>query len=217
MPIDVLPRLYGSIFTTSAVVEELRLPHFPATVQQWAQGPPSWLMIEQPQRVDFLDQLDAGEASAISLAVERHADAVLIDERNGTMVARSNGLSTIGTLPHFLDPTATEDFICQLYEFTREQVASARAYVLNNPDTVMAQHLEIEARMAEGNGPEVIAQAERTHAAFLDFKRWLPDRDHAEGNGGPAKPRQDLGVGPEGSVTFREWFNKRNPRLVGGT
>jgi hypothetical protein len=96
--IGALPRLYGNVFTTPTVVEELRLPHFPSIVRQWAQTPPTWLVIEQPLQVDFLDQLDAGEASALSLAVERHADAVLIDERNGNMLARSNGLSTIGTL-----------------------------------------------------------------------------------------------------------------------
>lgn len=46
-------------------------------------------------------------------------------------------------LPYFLDPTATEAQIAALYELTIEQVAAARAYVLNNPDTVLARHLEI--------------------------------------------------------------------------
>jgi predicted nucleic acid-binding protein len=96
--IDSLPRLYGTILTTSTVIGELQLPHFPAAVRQWAQQIPAWLKIEQPQHLDFLDRLDAGEASALSLAMERHADAVLIDERNGTTVARSKGVATIGTL-----------------------------------------------------------------------------------------------------------------------
>ena len=90
--IHVLPRLYGQIITTPTVVSELKAAHFPIAVQRWATQPPEWLMVQQPQRVDFLDQLDAGEASAISLALERHADAVLIDERLGTNVARSSGL-----------------------------------------------------------------------------------------------------------------------------
>lgn len=42
--------------------------------------------------------LDSGEAAALSLAVEIHADAVLIDERRGYEVAVQLGLRTIGIL-----------------------------------------------------------------------------------------------------------------------
>lgn len=42
--------------------------------------------------------LDSGEAAALSLAVEIHADAVLIDERRGHEVATQLGLRTIGIL-----------------------------------------------------------------------------------------------------------------------
>ena len=42
--------------------------------------------------------LDAGEAAALSLAVEIHADAVLIDERRGYEVAVQLGLRTLGIL-----------------------------------------------------------------------------------------------------------------------
>ena len=42
--------------------------------------------------------LDSGEAAALSLAVEIHADAVLIDERRGYEVAIQLGLRTIGIL-----------------------------------------------------------------------------------------------------------------------
>jgi predicted nucleic acid-binding protein len=42
--------------------------------------------------------LDAGEAAALSLAVEIHADAVLIDERRGYEVAQQLGLNVIGVL-----------------------------------------------------------------------------------------------------------------------
>src|SRR6516164_10529896 len=90
---------------------------------------------------------------------------------------RGRGPEILGTritvynlLPHFLDPAATEAFICQLYQLTPEQVAAARAYVLNNPDTVLERHLQIEARLAAGNPPEVIERAKQTHATFLKFK-----------------------------------------------
>lgn len=42
--------------------------------------------------------LDSGEAAALSLAVEIHADAVLIAERRGYEVALQLGLRTIGIL-----------------------------------------------------------------------------------------------------------------------
>lgn len=42
--------------------------------------------------------LDPGEAAALSLAIEIHADAVLIDERRGYEVAIQLGLRTIGIL-----------------------------------------------------------------------------------------------------------------------
>ena len=42
--------------------------------------------------------LDSGEAAALSLAVEIHADAVLIDERRGYEVAVQLGLRAIGIL-----------------------------------------------------------------------------------------------------------------------
>ena len=43
-------------------------------------------------------ELDPGESAALSLAVEIHADAVLIDERRGHEVAKQLGLRTIGIL-----------------------------------------------------------------------------------------------------------------------
>lgn len=51
--------------------------------------------------------LDIGEAAALSLAVEIHADAVLIDERRGHEVAVQLGLRTIGLLGILLRAKAT--------------------------------------------------------------------------------------------------------------
>src|SRR5437870_3419392 len=84
---------------------------------------------------------------------------------------RGRGPELVGTritvynlLPYFLDPTATESYICQVCELTPEQVAAARAYVLNHADTVLAEHLRIEDRIAAGNTQEVIEQAQQTRA-----------------------------------------------------
>ncbi|MGP0069913.1 MAG: hypothetical protein ACLQGP_40715 [Isosphaeraceae bacterium] len=130
---------------------------------------------------------------------------------------RGRGPEIIGTritvynlLPDFLDPTVTEAGICQLYDLNAEQVAAARAYVLNNPDTVLARHLQIEARMAAGNPPEMIEQAKQTRALFLEFKDWLVERELAGDQGQPVESRSS-GVlnGSRPFPTFREWLAGR--------
>jgi len=42
--------------------------------------------------------LDLGEEEAIDLAVEIHADMILMDDREGVAVARSKGIEVTGTL-----------------------------------------------------------------------------------------------------------------------
>ncbi len=96
--VDVLPKLYAPVYTTPQVISELQLGHFPETVRQWADNPPNWLHIQAPTTLRFLDRLDDGEASALSLACDLHASVILMDERTGREVARSLGLEPRGTL-----------------------------------------------------------------------------------------------------------------------
>jgi uncharacterized protein (DUF433 family) len=145
------------------------------------------------------------------MRIKEMANEMIHDRGRGPEIAGTR-ITVYNLLEHFLDPTATEFYICGLYELTPEQVAAARAYVLNNPETVLARHLEIEARMAAGNPPEVIEQAKQTHATFLRFKEWLVNRKHAE-NAGASR----FGIGPSDPVrlpTFREWLaEQRRPAL----
>jgi uncharacterized protein (DUF433 family) len=127
---------------------------------------------------------------------------------------RGRGPEIVGTritiynlLPDLLDPSATETYICKAYKITPEQVAAARAYVLRNPETILAEHLQIEARMAVGNPPEVIEQAKRTHAIFLQFKDWLVQRESADAQSHANSP-------PPASLhsvpSFREWLAEQD-------
>ena len=75
----------------------------------------------------------------------------LIHDRGRGPEILGTRITVFNLLPHFLDPTATEAYICRLYELSPQQVAAARAYVLNNPDTVLSEHLEIERKIAAGN------------------------------------------------------------------
>jgi len=77
---------------------ELCQGHFPEAVRKWAEHPPLWLQIESPAAIRFLDRLDDGEASALSLACERHASLILIDERPGRHAAYSVEIEPRGTL-----------------------------------------------------------------------------------------------------------------------
>src|SRR5690242_2511774 len=91
----------------------------------------------------------------------------LIHDRGRGPEIAGTRITVYNLLSHFLDSAMTEGAIGRLYELTPEQVAAARAYVLNNLDTVLAAHLKIEERMAAGNPPSVIEKAKATHAAFL--------------------------------------------------
>ncbi|MGA2233718.1 MAG: DUF3368 domain-containing protein [Tepidisphaeraceae bacterium] len=96
--VHVLPKLYSKVMTTPLVVAELCQGHFPDVVRHWAEHPPAWLHIEAPIQLCFQDRLDDGEASAVSLALERQASLVLSDERAGRNAARSAGIEPRGTL-----------------------------------------------------------------------------------------------------------------------
>jgi len=62
---------------------------------------PDWLEVHPLRAVPpFLlaEHLDAGEAAAIALAIERSIPLVAIDERRGRMVARALGLRVVGSV-----------------------------------------------------------------------------------------------------------------------
>src|SRR5262249_12953891 len=118
-------------------------------------------------------------------------------------------------LPYFLDPTATEEHIGNVHGLTADEVAAARAYVLNNADTVLAEHLQIEDRIAEGSPPHIAERAKQTHERFVLFKEWLDSRKAA------LTQPHTTGTATEGirSVadpfpTFQEWVDRTDSRPV---
>lgn len=127
---------------------------------------------------------------------------------------RGRGPEIVGTritvyhlLPYFLDPSATEAYICLVTQLTPEQVGAARAYVLNHADTVLAEHLKIEARIAAGNPPSVAEKARKTHETFVRFREWLSERDRAnEGTKGADSPPSNAASSLR---AFREWVAER--------
>ena len=68
--IDLLPRLFDTVFVPVEVCAELLQDQTPATVRAWATHPPSWITVSQtPANHDAaLQTLDDGERAAILLS-----------------------------------------------------------------------------------------------------------------------------------------------------
>lgn len=98
---DLLRQMYGRVLApTMVVVEFQRL----VQVDERFQGLnfPDFIEKAAPQHLlpslTSSARLQAGEVAALSLAVERKADAVLMDERAGRAAAAALGLRTTGLL-----------------------------------------------------------------------------------------------------------------------
>src|SRR5438105_4217153 len=110
--VDLLAKLYGQVLIPPAVHSELQRERTPAMVREWMAHPPDWLQVHKPTiPVDSsLSRLGAGEREAITLAEEVHAEAILIDERDGRRHAEKRNLAVIGTL-QVLDTAAEQGVI----------------------------------------------------------------------------------------------------------
>ncbi len=90
---DILPQLFEEVVIPQAVRIELLRSHTKL---------PEWLRVidvkDAVQADKYLQLVDVGEAEAIELAQELHADRLLIDERKGRKLAVREGLSVIGLL-----------------------------------------------------------------------------------------------------------------------
>jgi len=135
---------------------------------------------------------------------------------------RGRGPEIVGTritvydlLPYFLEPDTTEALICRIYDFlTPQQVAAARAYVLNHFQAVMAEHQRIEVRLAAGNPPEVVERLERTHAAFESFRQRRAEQARKESTESTSPGTENDTTAPAPFPTFREWLAQREPSGV---
>jgi predicted nucleic acid-binding protein len=98
--IDLLSQIYDSILLPHGVLEELSHNNAPSAVKSWAVSLPTWahLCIVRSQPDPSLAFLDKGEREAIQIALEQHADRLLIDERRGRIEAERRGLAITGTL-----------------------------------------------------------------------------------------------------------------------
>lgn len=90
---EILPRLFGKVIVPIAVREELMQSH--ALLPDWLEVR-DVIDLAAAKRLTLM--VDGGEAEAIELAKELHADLLLIDERKGRRLAVAEGVSVIGLL-----------------------------------------------------------------------------------------------------------------------
>jgi predicted nucleic acid-binding protein len=96
--VEVLPAIFEQLFIPRAVASELAHSRAPDAVRQWISSPPEWCQVRTVTEVDRTIPLGQGEREAISLAVELHADLLLVDDRVARSHAERRGLRVAGTL-----------------------------------------------------------------------------------------------------------------------
>ena len=101
--LSLIHEQFGDLWVPTGVLKEMRidepLPGAPAMKAALEAG---WLRIEEARDqtlVQVLERdLDRGEAEAIVLALQMKAKPVLLDEREGRLIAKSLGLKVTGVL-----------------------------------------------------------------------------------------------------------------------
>jgi uncharacterized protein len=99
--IELLRSLYNQVLIPTAVSDELTASYRDLR-DTLDIGSIPWLIVAAPKDKDRVrnlqETLDAGEAEAIALAIERRAGLLLVDERRGRLTAKAAGLKVTGLL-----------------------------------------------------------------------------------------------------------------------
>jgi predicted nucleic acid-binding protein len=96
--VELLHTLFGEVVIPGSVWEELNCPEAPADVREWLKSPPSWIKFHKASVIDSSLPLGKGEREAISLALELHADLLLVDDKKARRIAQELGIILTGTL-----------------------------------------------------------------------------------------------------------------------
>lgn len=98
--VELLPAIYGTVYCPPEVIEECSAIRAPAALRAWVAAPPAWVVIRGHTGLNavLLEQVDPGEAAAISLAHDMGASLLIMDDRLGRRVANSLGFEVTGTL-----------------------------------------------------------------------------------------------------------------------
>ena len=107
---EALRKLFDRVLVPFAVRDELLHPRAPQKVTDWIISERPWLEITQVAHPRPVHGLHKGETEALQLALERRADAVLMDDMDGRVAARRLGIPTIFTVA-ILEIAAEKDLV----------------------------------------------------------------------------------------------------------
>jgi len=104
--INLLMILFGQVFIPEGVHNELQVLLDRGLVKK-EELEYDWIIIRKIKNwkklTEFLHILDRGESEAILLGLELNSDCLLIDEKQGRIIAADNGLTVKGTLGVLLE------------------------------------------------------------------------------------------------------------------
>lgn len=102
--LELLPQLFGTVIVPRGVWAEVvdARPHAPGVE---ALRHAEWIQINDTAQTEARLGLDPGETAAILLAEALRADLLLIDERQGRVVAQARGIAVRGTLGVLIQAT----------------------------------------------------------------------------------------------------------------
>jgi len=107
--LDLLRRLYGNVTIAETIRREALHPSAPKALRLLFLKMPDWISVV-PDEASYLEEtgaLDAGEASAITLAWQfRDSSLLILDEKRGRKVASALGLQITGTAGLLTDAAA---------------------------------------------------------------------------------------------------------------
>lgn len=97
--IDILPAIFGSVVVPNAVAAELSRNATPQAARDLIDNPPGWLHIQAPGRpIAATGDFGEGEMQAIALALDLHADYLIVDDWAARTIAEQQQIAVIGTL-----------------------------------------------------------------------------------------------------------------------
>jgi predicted nucleic acid-binding protein len=96
----VLPKLFGTVLVPEQVRNELQHVRTPKPGRDWLATEPPWLKVMPAPYITSLrlPKLGDGERAVIVMAMNVHADLVLMDDRAATAIALQAGFAVTGTL-----------------------------------------------------------------------------------------------------------------------
>lgn len=139
---DLLQKLFGEVYIPQAVFDEAVVAGHKEGGAKREVSSSSWIKtvnVQDRLAVDvLLDELDLGEAEAIVLARELHADWVLMDEKKGRWKLTQLDMQKIGTIGLLLK--AKEAGFVETIRQDLEQLRE-RGFSISQPviDAVLAQ------------------------------------------------------------------------------